>query len=134
VSSNIFTALFAVELGLRWAAEGFMAFFRSSKCGWHVLDVVIVAFSLADWAISLAVSDSKNVISAAPVLRVLRVARREIGSGNPAYELFPRAWADGLGNPWLLGAIAVGHIDPDHDLLRVFHHILVWNDSQPEGR
>jgi hypothetical protein len=75
----IFCALFTVELGLRWKAEGFVDFFRTQEMSWNVLDVVVVGGSLIEMGLDfmsfLTNSEKSEALQNVSVLRVLRVVR-----------------------------------------------------------
>jgi len=78
VMQVIFCVLFAIELGLRWAAEGFFDFLRSSDKYWIWFDVFVVTFAIIDVMLMPFSSqdDSKDdVIGNISVLRVMRVIR-----------------------------------------------------------
>mmetsp|Transcript_21577 Transcript_21577/g.61105 ORF Transcript_21577/g.61105 Transcript_21577/m.61105 type:complete len:575 (-) Transcript_21577:311-2035(-) len=71
----IFLLLFTVELGLRWACEGVLDFFRNGDAWWNVLDIVVVSFSFVDTLIDIAIESDSEFVGNISVLRVLRVVR-----------------------------------------------------------
>jgi hypothetical protein len=77
----IFCFLFFWELGLRWVADGFIAFFKNSDMWWNALDVLVVVTSCLEVlmeviarATNTEVGGPQNV-SAVRVLRVIRIVR-----------------------------------------------------------
>lgn len=75
VLSASFTVAFAVELALRWVADGFVEFFRTEEIGWCVFDVVIVGIGLIELMFSIVFADNMPLASEITLLRVLRVMR-----------------------------------------------------------
>lgn len=77
VFAIIFSILFSLELGLRWAADGLIPFFRTADASWNAADVIVVVCSLADCALEVAVAaEAKNVLgSNIAVIRTFRIVR-----------------------------------------------------------
>jgi hypothetical protein len=78
----LFLAAFTVELGLRWVAEGFCEFFRSSEVWWNILDVVVVGGGILEIMLDIYAqitntekSDALQNVSVIRVLRVVRIVR-----------------------------------------------------------
>lgn len=75
----VFCLAFSVELGLRWACEGFFGFFRSEDLAWNLFDLVCVGCGLMDVVVSSTLIASGDTgdspLSVFSVMRVLRVVR-----------------------------------------------------------
>lgn len=83
VLQGLFTAIFTMDLALRWSAHGFTQFLRDSDVAWHVLDLFIVVLGIIDMILSVldkvqsvAVRDSSlGHVSVFRVLRIVRLVR-----------------------------------------------------------
>lgn len=75
VLQTLFTILFAMELGLRWAAEGFVEFLRmSDEIWWNLFDIIAVMAGLVELILELS-SPKQVAVASISVIRVLRVMR-----------------------------------------------------------
>merc|ERR1719410_588605 len=71
---RIFALCFAVELALRFLAEGMKLFSpRNRELGWNLLDVFLVAFSIFDQVLTAVVVVSSPDMSIVRTLRVFRL-------------------------------------------------------------
>jgi len=74
-----FSFLFALELGLRWVAEGLCKFFFMQDCWWNLLDICVVGFSVVDTVtelVSLRQQERGGTgLGTFTALRVLRIVR-----------------------------------------------------------
>jgi len=82
VLQTCFSFLFALELGLRWGAEGLYKFFLVQDCWWNLLDVCVVGFSTIDTVTELVYLTEQErggtglgTLTALRVLRVVRLVR-----------------------------------------------------------
>lgn len=76
----VFLLLFSLDLIMRWAAEGFLGFWKSSEIAWNVLDLVVVCISLLDLmpeliAMVTSTQTDDSLLSNFSVLKLLRVVR-----------------------------------------------------------
>jgi len=78
----IFCVLFAIELGLRWVADGLLEFFKHEEMWWNILDIVVVVSSALEVLMELIAtatgrekSDALQNVSVIRVLRVVRIVR-----------------------------------------------------------
>jgi len=80
ILQSIYCAIFALELALRWAAEGKL-FFHSSERAWNGFDVVVVGLGLLEQILKMIAgasgtgADFVGNLSALRILRVLRLVR-----------------------------------------------------------
>jgi len=75
VCGVIYTILFAVELGARWVADGFIHFFQTREIWWNLLDVVVVLFGTLDSFMEAVLPEAGSTMGNITILRVLRVVR-----------------------------------------------------------
>jgi len=79
VVAFLFNIIFAVDLGLRWCAEGTVQFWRKGERSWNFLDLVIVLVGVMDCIMMLVYvsgeGESSSVARESTVLRILRVVR-----------------------------------------------------------
>eukprot|EP00931_Biecheleriopsis_adriatica_P006059 TRINITY_DN10751_c0_g1_i2.p1 TRINITY_DN10751_c0_g1~~TRINITY_DN10751_c0_g1_i2.p1 ORF type:complete len:647 (-),score=102.38 TRINITY_DN10751_c0_g1_i2:30-1970(-) len=70
---------FALELGIRWYAQGFFEFLRGDEVAWNVLDITIVFVAVCDTFIEILVlalgALDRSPLGNLVILRVLRVFR-----------------------------------------------------------
>jgi len=79
VLQMLFTLCFMVELLVRWAAEGFLDFWKTSDLVWNLLDLTCVVIGFVDLTAETVLlatgSDDKTPLRGFTVIRVLRVVR-----------------------------------------------------------
>lgn len=76
ISNHVFTIIFAIEMGLKVMAQGFIfntkAYMRS---GWNVMDGILVFVSILDFLISVVFGSNRRIFGILRVFRLLRTLR-----------------------------------------------------------
>jgi hypothetical protein len=74
-----FLIAFSLELGIRWAADGFLDFFRKEDLNWKVFDACIVFYGVFDKIIELLIREglfgNLSFLRVFRIFRIVRVAR-----------------------------------------------------------